>query len=45
MTVTLFLRILSDERAQWERKGWAFVCDLWALGGWEQCLMKKDVTA
>lgn len=45
MTVTLYLRVLADQRREYEGKGWTFVCDLWPLGGWKQCLVKKDVTS
>ena len=44
MTVTLYLRIRKDERTEYEGRGWVFVCDLWPLGGWKQCLVKKNVT-
>ncbi len=43
MTVTLFLRVLAHERQAYESKGWIFVCNLWPMGGWEQCLVKKAV--
>lgn len=42
--VTLFLRVLEHERKAYESKGWTFVCDLWPIGGWAQCLVKKNVT-
>jgi hypothetical protein len=43
-TVTLYLRVLASDCKTWERKGWVFVCDLPPLGGWEQALMRKDIT-
>ncbi len=43
MTITLYLRILAGDREEWERKGWKFVGEVFPLGGWEQCLVKKDV--
>ena len=43
MPVTLYLRVLSGERAEYERRGWEFVTGLWPIGGWEQCLMRKEV--
>jgi len=44
MTVTLYLRVLAKELEAYERSGWTFVCALWPIGGWAQCLVKKNVT-
>ncbi|MFA6509971.1 MAG: hypothetical protein WCV62_05900 [Candidatus Peribacteraceae bacterium] len=43
MPVTLYLRVLADEREAYERKGWVFVTDLWPIGGWSQVLMRKEI--
>ena len=43
MPVTLYLRVLEQDRPEYEGKGWEFVCDLWPIGGWKQCLMQKEV--
>ena len=44
MTVTLFLRIPTDERAEYEGRGWIFVCNLWSANDRKQCLVKKKVS-
>ena len=41
MAVTLYLRVLADQRKEYESRGWTFVCDLWPMGSWKQCLVRK----
>jgi hypothetical protein len=44
MAVTLYLRILTEERVAYEGRGWKFVCSLWPVDDRKQCLVKKNVT-